>query len=569
MVIKRIVCKKGLSTMKNMLQTGKRKILAVLLVVVLLCGVLPLSVWAANDMHTVHFSLNYRYAEKLSDQKVKNGETASWVDGERDGWYFCGWSLEKRGALYDFATPVTKDITLYAQWRQNKSVAAAFAAAGMTAGKSNDDETPVEDDPEFVLPEDSSYYFIMDVLHDTDEEADGTFYVGTWSSSGVVGSSHREIYGRNQVCLRFSIKEGAEIYMIRKADAGSEPCDLPDEIVEAALKQGTKQYAGVATDFYTLKYMQDGGAIPDENRFYVVCKYDGKYIVDEMLLYCYEPAWILRGAERKGTLSTSDYIEILTAMDEDTSSARIDNYSGKNIEFDMSPWYNILINGRGILSSKIEPLAAGENYFSILISEDQTVNVVVNCPSDTAYVNPYSDVTTASQYYNSIAFCSQNGYMSGVSANTFDMTANVTNAMLATVLYKSAGSPAVEHDGAEWYSAAMAWMVKNGLFANTDVQANDPVTRYALAYAMYQYKMMEDPTFNYIPSGAYFLHDMEGGEESSNIMSLALSAGLLEAQYAEKLPVFNPDGGVTRGELARAVASLHQVLLYATQNYFN
>lgn len=554
--------------MKNMLQTGKKKILAVLLVVVLLCGVLPLSVWAANDVHTVHFSLNYRYAEKLSDQKVKNGETASWVDGERDGWYFCGWSLEKRGALYDFATPITKDITLYAQWTQNKSVAAAFAAAGMTAGKSNDDETPVEDDPEFVLPEDSSYYYIMEVLHDTDEKADGTLYVGTWSSSGVVSSSYREIYGRNQVCLRFSIKEGAEIYMIRKADTGSEALDLPDEIVETALKQGTKQYAGVATDFYTLEYMQIGDATPDENIFYVVCKYDGEYIVYEMSLRCYEPAWILRGAERKGILSTSDYIEILTAMDEDTSSARIDNYSGKNIWFTVLPSF-LSINGRDRMSTAIEPLASGENYFSILLSEDQTVNVVINCPSDTAYVNPYSDVTTASQYYNSIAFCSQNGYMSGVSANTFDMTANVTNAMLATVLYKSAGSPAVEHDGAEWYSAAMAWMVKNGLFADTDVQANDPVTRYALAYAMYQYKMMEDPTFDYRPNGAFFLSDMEWGEESSNIMSLAISAGLLEAQRVENTPAFNPDGSVTRGELARAVASLHQVLLYATESYFN
>lgn len=102
-----------------------KKLIAALLALLMLCSVLPMSVFAA-DSHTVRYVLNYNGAPKIESKNVADGETAPYVDGSgRSGWFFTGLSLAKRGELYDFSTPVTEDITLYAQWTQNKASANA------------------------------------------------------------------------------------------------------------------------------------------------------------------------------------------------------------------------------------------------------------------------------------------------------------------------------------------------------------------------------------------------------------------------------------------------------------
>ena len=90
-----------------------KKLIAALLALLMLCSVLPISVFTA-DSHTVRYVLNYNGAPKIESKNVADGETAPYVDGSgRSGWFFTGWSLAKRGELYDFSTPVTEDITLY------------------------------------------------------------------------------------------------------------------------------------------------------------------------------------------------------------------------------------------------------------------------------------------------------------------------------------------------------------------------------------------------------------------------------------------------------------------------
>ena len=69
------------------------KLLAALLSLLMLCSVLPMSVFAA-DTHTVRYVLNYNGAPKMESKTVADGETAPYVDGSvRDGWFFSGWSL--------------------------------------------------------------------------------------------------------------------------------------------------------------------------------------------------------------------------------------------------------------------------------------------------------------------------------------------------------------------------------------------------------------------------------------------------------------------------------------------
>ncbi|MBQ6655375.1 MAG: InlB B-repeat-containing protein [Erysipelotrichaceae bacterium] len=71
-----------------------------------------------TQMATVTFDLNGHGKEAIDDQKVMPGETAQApADPTDDEYTFDGWYTEaKCKNLYDFSTPVTEDITLYAKW---------------------------------------------------------------------------------------------------------------------------------------------------------------------------------------------------------------------------------------------------------------------------------------------------------------------------------------------------------------------------------------------------------------------------------------------------------------------
>ena len=72
--------------------------------------------------HTVKFNLNGGTSAAIADQAVEDGQTATKpTDPTRnDGLTFDGWQLD--GADYDFATPVTGDITLTATWSRKVTV---------------------------------------------------------------------------------------------------------------------------------------------------------------------------------------------------------------------------------------------------------------------------------------------------------------------------------------------------------------------------------------------------------------------------------------------------------------
>lgn len=70
---------------------------------------------APTGSHTVTFDTGD--GSKVDTQTVKDGgKAARPTDPTRDGYTFTGWQLD--GQAYDFTTPVTRDITLTAAWKQ-------------------------------------------------------------------------------------------------------------------------------------------------------------------------------------------------------------------------------------------------------------------------------------------------------------------------------------------------------------------------------------------------------------------------------------------------------------------
>ena len=87
--------------------------------------------------------------------------------------------------------------------------------------------------------------------------------------------------------------------------------------------------------------------------------------------------------------------------------------------------------------------------------------------------------------------------MVGTTSTTFAPKDTLTRAMLVTVLYRMAGSPAVDApsgftdvaDG-QWYSDAIAWAAANGIVNGVSETSFDPdaaITREQMAAILYRY----------------------------------------------------------------------------------
>lgn len=138
------------------------KLLSLVLAALMLVGMLPLGVWAAGETHTVRFNLNYNGAPKLSDQKVADGEYATQPEGViREGWHFAYWYVklgDNKVETFDLAaTPITKDVTLYARWTEDTLSRAQKMAQGLELAKRMEEKE--EEKPE--EPEKPSYEEII------------------------------------------------------------------------------------------------------------------------------------------------------------------------------------------------------------------------------------------------------------------------------------------------------------------------------------------------------------------------------------------------------------------------
>ena len=99
--------------------------------------------------------------------------------------------------------------------------------------------------------------------------------------------------------------------------------------------------------------------------------------------------------------------------------------------------------------------------------------------------NTFTDVTPGVWYAGAVSYVYDNGLMSGVSSSLFAPELSMSRAMLATVLYRMAGSPAVsgqdgftDTEANAWYSNAVLWAQQSGYVTGYSSQTfgtNDPV----------------------------------------------------------------------------------------------
>ena len=94
------------------------------------------AVWKEVAKYTVTFDAKGGAPTPGAQKVVKDGTATAPTAPTREGYIFDGWQLD--GAKYDFSAPVTKDITLVAEWKKNEE------STPSTPKDPKDPETAVE-----------------------------------------------------------------------------------------------------------------------------------------------------------------------------------------------------------------------------------------------------------------------------------------------------------------------------------------------------------------------------------------------------------------------------------------
>lgn len=143
---------------------------------------------------------------------------------------------------------------------------------------------------------------------------------------------------------------------------------------------------------------------------------------------------------------------------------------------------------------------------SVIASAESHTNITVSggsggSGSSSVYVKPdeepFTDVNENDWFYNDVVKVYKNKLMEGTSDTEFSPYARLTRGMVATILYRHAGSPEVTYknvyddleDGL-WYTDAVIWATDNGVlygYGNGLCGPEDYVTIEQLAAIVYRY----------------------------------------------------------------------------------
>jgi hypothetical protein len=174
-----------------------------------------------------------------------------------------------------------------------------------------------------------------------------------------------------------------------------------------------------------------------------------------------------------------------------------------------------------------------------------------------AWTNPFGDVKSTDWFYNAVKYVSQNSFMGGTAATTFEPNTDMTRGMLVTVLYRLDGKPAVtgkngfaDVKSAQWYTDAVIWADANniaggyggGLFGTEDI-----VTREQMAAILYNYAKYKGYDITASADLSAYTDAVSINSWSQSGMKWANAEGLVTGRTTTTIV---PGGDASRAEVA-------------------
>lgn len=175
------------------------------------------------------------------------------------------------------------------------------------------------------------------------------------------------------------------------------------------------------------------------------------------------------------------------------------------------------------------------------------------CTIAFAAVPGFSDVAEDAWYADAVIYCRDHGVMHGTSTTTFDPDTPMSRAMLATVLYRAAGSPTVSGTAdftdvapTAYYADAVAWAFAEGIisgYGNGLFGSDDPVTREQIATILWRYEGSPAPS----GTAQSFADQASIDSYAVNAVAWARENGIINGMSVN---LFAPKSQATRAQVA-------------------
>lgn len=168
---------------------------------------------------------------------------------------------------------------------------------------------------------------------------------------------------------------------------------------------------------------------------------------------------------------------------------------------------------------------------------------------------PFTDVSRSAWYYSGVAYAYHNSLMSGTSAAKFAPNGKTDRAMLATILWRSAGQPTAsgsfkDVSAGKYYAAAAAWMNSTGIMTGSGSGNFNPggtLSREQLAVTLYRYARHCGKTVDRRADLSAYSDGAKVSSWAKDAMSWAVAEGLISGSSGNKL---NAGGSASRAQLA-------------------
>ena len=170
---------------------------------------------------------------------------------------------------------------------------------------------------------------------------------------------------------------------------------------------------------------------------------------------------------------------------------------------------------------------------------------------------PFTDVTEADWFFDSVKYVYEKNLMNGLTATTFEPGKPTSRAMIVTILYRLEGSPLVikEHGFSDvkqgsWYEDSVAWAAANNIvtgYSATEFGPSNNITREQMAAIMYRYATYKNYDVSKKGDLTQFSDISTLSSYAAESMSWAVGTGIISGKGSGKLA---PRAGATRAEAA-------------------
>ena len=424
------------------------------------------------------------------------GKAAAPAVPAKPGYTFAGW--ERDGKAYDFAAPVTEDLTLTAKWTVNR-----YTITFDTDGGS--DIAPITQD------------YGTAVTAPADPTRTGYTFAG-WTPEipATMPAENKTVKAKwtvNQYTLTFDTDGGSAIAPITQdygtaVTAPAEPtrtgytfAGWTPAIPETKPAENMTIKANRTVNQYTITYDLDGGTAEGNPASYTV--ESGAITLAEPTKPGYTfTGWSgtdLEGADNRsvtipagstGDRSYTAHWQVNTIY----SSLRFETRGGSALATLALPY------GSRVDLTKYVPTREGFAFTGWYTDRELTKRVTSLTLTGSAAVyagwNPFTDAGSGDWYYEDVLYVYNQGLMEGTGADTFSPDAAVTRGQVVTILWRMAGSPVVNFamdfsDVTEdtWCAEAIRWAASEGIakgFADGSFGQDVYVSREQLAAFLYR-----------------------------------------------------------------------------------